>query len=153
MLEYQVNKFPLEEIIKTVNRLILTGKYLTIKSLGIMHFSFIPYSLSIGFSFGGVLAQMLAARLWLLPLYENSLPNAMESFIYFNTATFTDKLTSNLICITFGQPLIQSDLLTHVAEIFPDFKNNVHAIGSDHDSFSTIVEKVDCLTYTDDQQV
>ena len=78
---------------------------------------------------------MLAAHLWLLPL------------------TNMDKLTSNLICITFGQPLIQSDLLTHVAEIFPDFKKNVHEIGSDHDSFPTIVEKVDCLTSTDDQQV
>ena len=88
-----------------------------------------------GFSFGGVLAQMLAAHLWLLPL------------------TNTDKLTSNLICITFGQPLIRSDLLTHVAEIFPDFKKNVHAIGSDNDSFPAIIEKVDCLTSTDDQQV
>ena len=151
MFECQVDKFPLEKVIKTVNRLVLTGKYSTLGIL--MHFSFISYSLSIGFSFGGVLAQMLAAHLWLLPLNENSLLNTMESFIYFNTATLGDKLTSNLICITFGQPLIKSDLLTHVAEIFPDFKNNIYVIGSDRDSFPTIVEKVDCLTYTDDQQV
>ena len=78
---------------------------------------------------------MLAAHLWLLPL------------------TNTDKLTSNLICITFGQPLIQSDLLTHVSEIFPDFRKNVYVIGSDRDSFPAITEKVDCLTTTDDQQV
>lgn len=73
---------------------------------------------------------MLAAQLWLLP------------------HTHTDQLMSNVICITFGQPLIQSDLLTNVAECFPDFKDNVHAIGSEADGFPYIMEKLDQLTFT-----
>ena len=85
---------------------------------------------NLGFSFGGVLAQMLAAQLWLLP------------------QTHTDQLMSNVICITFGQPLIQSDLLTHVAESFPDFKDNVHAIGSEVDGLPYIMEKLDHLIFT-----
>lgn len=83
-----------------------------------------------GFSFGGVLAQMLAAHLWLLP------------------HTHTDQLMSNVICITFGQPLIKSDLLTHVAESFPAFKQNVHVIGLEDDSFPSIMEKLDHLIFT-----
>ena len=82
----------------------------------------------VGFSFGGVLAQMVAAQLWLLP------------------HTNIDQLMSNVICITFGQPLVQSLLLTHVAESYPDFRNNVHAIGLKDDKFPSIVEKVDSLT-------
>ena len=75
---------------------------------------------------------MLAAQLWLLP------------------QTSTSQLMSNVICITFGQPLIQSDLLTHVAESFPDFKNNVHAICLEDDSFPSIMEKLDSLTSTNE---
>ena len=84
----------------------------------------------IGFSFGGVLAQMVAAQLWLLP------------------HTRTDQLMSNVICITFGQPLVQSLLLTHVAESYPDFKNSIHAIGLKNDNLPTIMEKIDSLTIT-----
>ena len=80
---------------------------------------------SIGFSFGGVLAQMLAAQLWLLP------------------HTHTDQLTSNVICITFGQPLIQSDLLTHVAD--PEFCKSVHAVDLEDDDISSVIEKLDTL--------
>ena len=71
---------------------------------------------------------MVAAQLWLLP------------------HTQTEQLRSNVICITFGQPLVQSLLLTHVAESYPDFRNNVHAIGLQDDKFPSIVEKVDSLT-------
>ena len=73
---------------------------------------------------------MVAAQLWLLP------------------HTRTDQLMSNVICITFGQPLIQSLLLTHVAESYPDFKNSVHAIGLKDDNFLSIVEKIDSQTIT-----
>ncbi len=71
---------------------------------------------------------MVAAQLWLLP------------------HTRTDQLMSNVVCITFGQPLVRSLLLTHVAESYPDFRNNVHAIGLKDDNFPTILEKVDSLT-------
>ena len=76
------------------------------------------------------MAQMVAAQLWLLP------------------HTRTDQLMSNVICITFGQPLIQSLLLTHVAESYPDFKNSIHAIGLKNDNLPTIMEKIDALTVT-----
>ena len=82
-----------------------------------------------GFGFGGVLAQMLVARLWLLPLID------------------VDQLTSNVVCITFGQPLIQSEHLSLVADIFPSFSNSVHAIGLVEDGFSSIIERLDSLTF------
>ena len=73
---------------------------------------------------------MVAAHLWLLP------------------HTRTDQLMSNVICITFGQPLIQSSLLTDVAESYPDFRDNIHAIGLKDDSFPSILEKIDSLIIT-----
>lgn len=71
---------------------------------------------------------MLAAQLWLLPQAR------------------TEELVAKVICITFGQPLIQSDLLKHVIEIYPEFGNNVHAICSDDDRFPFSVEILDSLT-------
>lgn len=75
---------------------------------------------------------MLTAQLWLQPL------------------TNTEVLKSNVICITFGQPLIQSEQLSHVSEIFPDFKDNVHAIYREGDSFPFIAEKIDSLNSTNE---
>ena len=83
-----------------------------------------------GFSFGGVLAQLLTAKLWQLP------------------QTKTEKLLSNVICITFGQPLILTDLLTQVVEIDPDFRNSIHAVCSESDSFPFNMEKLEFLAST-----
>lgn len=85
----------------------------------------------VGFCFGGVLAQMLAARLWLLP-----------------QTTDVDHLMSSVVCITFGQPLIQSETLSHVTEIFPDFRNTVHVIGLVDDKFPSVLERLDSLAMT-----
>lgn len=84
-----------------------------------------------GFSFGGVLAQMLTAQLWLQPLID------------------TEVLKSNVICITFGQPLVQSEQLSHATDIFPDFKDSIHAICLEDDSFPSIAEKLDSLNSID----
>ena len=73
------------------------------------------------------MAQMLVGQLWLLPQIN------------------TEQLMSSVICITFGQPLIQSDLLKNVVEIYPDFRNNVHAICSSNDNFPLLVETLDSL--------
>lgn len=73
------------------------------------------------------MAQMLAGQLWLLP------------------QTNTEQLMSSVICITFGQPLIRSDLLMNVAEIYPDFRNNVHAICLSSDNFPLLIEMLDPL--------
>ena len=81
-----------------------------------------------GFSFGGVLAQMLAAKLWQLPQVSIA------------------QLKSNVLCITFGQPLLKSNLITKAAELFPVYKNTVHAICSENDNFPSIIEKLDSLT-------
>ena len=70
---------------------------------------------------------MLAAHLWLLP------------------HTHTDQLTSSVICITFGQPLIQSDLLRHVDEFYPGFRQTVHAVGLAEDNLLSAIEKLDVL--------
>ena len=70
---------------------------------------------------------MLAAQLWFQP------------------QTHTDQLTSSVICITFGQPLIQSDLLHHVDEIYPGFRETVHAVGLAKDDLLSAIEKLDTL--------
>lgn len=70
---------------------------------------------------------MLAGQLWLLP------------------QTNTEQLMSSVICITFGQPLIHSNLLRNVVEIYPDFRNNVHAICSSNDNFPLLIETLDPL--------
>ena len=70
---------------------------------------------------------MLTAQLWLQPL------------------TDPETLKSKVICIAFAQPLVQSEQLSHVAGIFPDFKDNVHAICQENDHFPSIVENLDSL--------
>lgn len=71
---------------------------------------------------------MLAARLWQLPQIS------------------TAQLKSSIFCITFGQPLIKSTLITQAADLFPDYKNTVHAISSENDTLPSIIEKLDTLT-------
>ena len=70
---------------------------------------------------------MLSAQLWQLPQLHS------------------DQLMSNLLCITFGVPDIQSQLLTRVAEVFPDFKSNIHTLRMDNDSIPFILEKLDSI--------
>ena len=70
---------------------------------------------------------MLAAQLWQLP------------------NIYSDHLIPNLICITFGQPFIQSELISEVAESFPDFPKNVHAVRMEKDSIPFIIGKLDAV--------
>lgn len=74
---------------------------------------------------------MLAAKLWKLP------------WIYSN------QLISNLICITFAQPFIQSELINSVAETFPDFLQNVHALRIQNDSIPFVLGKLEAITCSD----
>lgn len=71
---------------------------------------------------------MLAAQLWQLPQLNS------------------DQLMSNLLCITFGEPLIQSELIIKVAEVFPDFKGNVHAIYKNQDNIPFLMEQLDSIS-------
>jgi hypothetical protein len=131
VIENQIKKFPilyLENVINTVSRVIITGTYTFNAFVHIYLTSTLYY---VGFCIGGVLAQMLTARLWLLP-----------------QTTDMDHLMSSVVCITFGQPMVQSEMLSHVAEIFPDFRNNVHAIELVDDNSPSILERLDSLAST-----
>ena len=136
MFENQIEKFRmlyLENVVETVNRVVITGICtFNIAFCCTRNITSTPILILcvVGFCFGGVLAQMLAAHLWLLP------------------QTDADHLMSRVVCITFGQPMIQSEQLSHVAAIFPDFGNNVHTIGLVDDSFPCVIERLDFLAPT-----
>ena len=73
------------------------------------------------------MAHMLTAQLWQLPQISS------------------DQLISNLICITFAEPFVHSVLLERVAESFPDFPKNVHALRMEKDSIPFILGKLDAI--------
>jgi len=68
----------------------------------------LPY-LYIGFSFGGLIAVAIAAKIWNLP--HVSMQNLRR-----------------LKCITFGQPQIRMMSVEQVVDRFPEFVESVHAL-------------------------
>ena len=69
-----------------------------------------------GFSFGGVLATCVAAKLWC---------KALDSQL----------LKRNLCCITFGQPIITVSTVAAVANTFPDLNSILHLVYDKEDTF------------------
>ncbi len=63
-----------------------------------------------GFSFGGLLAKAVAARMWREPLLS------------------VESLQENLACITLGAPMITLPVVTMAMEEAPQFGNTVHSI-------------------------
>ncbi|MCG8622688.1 MAG: hypothetical protein MJE68_11930, partial [Proteobacteria bacterium] len=106
--------------------LIITGNDMIIITTKILN-NIIFYYKNSGFSLGGVLAHMLTAQLWQLPQISSN------------------QLISNLICITFAEPFVHSVLLERVAESFPDFPKNVHALRMEKDSIPFILGKLDAI--------
>ena len=81
-------------------------------------FSFLYF---VGFSFGGMLACYTAANLW------------KKSFIS------GDVLEKNVICITFGQPLIPIPYVEEAIKDFPQFEATIHAVYDKDDFFPRVL--------------
>lgn len=89
-----------------------------------------------GFSFGGMLACYVAATLW------------KKSFIS------GDVLEKNVVCITFGQPLIAIPFVEEVIKDFPQFEATIHAIYDKDDFFPRVLYyySVGCKHYFESNQ-
>ena len=77
--------------------------------------------LYLGFSFGGLLACCCAARLW------------KES------CTRIETLERSVMCITFGQPLIDIPYVQDTIKNCPTFENNIHSIYDKEDVFPKLL--------------
>ena len=87
--------------------------------------SCLPY-LYIGFSFGGLIAVAIAAKIWKLP--DVSMQNLRR-----------------LKCITFSQPQIRMTLVEQVVDRFPEFVESVHALYLENDSLPRVMALLDRL--------
>lgn len=75
----------------------------------------------IGFSFGGMLACCNAARLWK------------------ETCIGVDVLEKNVICITFGQPLVAIPYVQETIKKYAKFENTIHSICDQEDIFPKLL--------------
>ena len=66
---------------------------------------------NLGFSFGGMLASCVSARLW------QNMTTADQAF-----------LLQHVICITFGQPFLQIKMVQEEIQICPKFEQSIHSI-------------------------
>ena len=99
-----------------------------------MHFLFINFEMydniiiiilwhcdnCVGFSFGGMLACYVAANLW------------RKSFIS------GDVLEKNVLCITFGQPLITIPYVEEAIKDFPALESTIHCVYDKEDFFTRV---------------
>ena len=65
--------------------------------------------MDVGFSFGGMLACCVAARLW-------------------QSTTDQDVLLQRVICITFGQPFLHIKMVEDQIRICPKFEKSIHSV-------------------------
>ena len=87
--------------------------------------------ITIGFSFGGMLACCVAANLW------------KTSHISATT------LEQSVVCITFGQPLIKMKFFQEVAKDYPQLEKTIHSIFWKEDMIPQILRYfgIGCLNY------
>ena len=83
----------------------------------------LPY-LYIGFSFGGLIAVAIAAKIWNLP--HVSVQNLRR-----------------LKCVTFGQPQIRMMLVEQVVDRVPEFVECIHALYLENDSVPHVMASLD----------
>ena len=83
------------------------------------------YILTTGFSFGGLLANCVTAMVWNMPYISSNL------------------LKENLICITFGKPLVSIKLAQSVAQRRPDISSTIHSIQMEGDSVPYLMRFLD----------
>ena len=78
-----------------------------------------------GFSFGGLLAAALTARVWETPYFPAVL------------------LKQNLICITFGQPHVTVPMLESVAAQNPELASCIHSFYCEDDPVPRLLRVLD----------
>ena len=85
----------------------------------------------VGFSFGGMLACCVAANLW------------EETYVNIDT------LQKNVICITFGQPMINIPFVQEAIKHFPQLRNTIHLIYDKEDIFPLVFRyfSIGCIHY------
>ena len=90
----------------------------------------------LGFSFGGMLACYVAANLWKMSFISG------------------DLLEKNVICITFGQPLIPVPYVEEAIKDFPQFETTIHAVYDKDDFFPRVLYyyNVGCQHHYDSNQ-
>ena len=81
--------------------------------------------LTIGFSFGGLLANCVTAMVWSLPYISSNL------------------LKENLACITFGKPPVSIELAQSVAQRRPDISSTIHSIQMEDDLVPSLMSFLD----------
>lgn len=91
---------------------------------------------SVGYSFGGMLACYVAANLW------------KRSFIS------GDVLQKNVLCITFGQPLVAIPFVEEAIKDFPQFEATIHVVYDKDDLFPRVLRYfgVGCQHYYNSSQ-
>lgn len=96
----------------------------------------IKYFEHLGFSFGGMLACYVAANLWKMSFISG------------------DVLEKNVVCITFGQPLIPIPYVEEAIKNFPQFEATIHAVYDKDDFFPRVLYyyNVGCKHYYDSNQ-
>lgn len=77
-----------------------------------------------GFSFGGMLACCVAARLW-------------------HSTTDRDVLLQRVICITFAQPFLKIKMIEEEIEICPQFEKSIHSIFNKDDLVPLMIRCLD----------
>lgn len=83
---------------------------------------FIPHAcMHAGFSFGGMLACYNAARLWK------------------ETCISVDILEKNVVCITFGQPMLAIPYVDKTIASYTKFEATIHAIYDQEDVFPKLL--------------
>ena len=82
-------------------------------------------TLMTGFSFGGLLASAVAARVWNTPYISS------------------DLLKNNMTCVTFGQPHVVVDIIQEVARKWSEMVTTIHAIFVNEDQFPSLMGLLD----------
>ena len=101
-------------------------KFFLYKNLhGVLLLSLILYNCFLGFSFGGLLANTVAAQVWDLPYLS------------------ADLLKENLACITFGQPHVTLQIVQKVAMQRPELTATIHAVYSQDDCVPQLMRLLD----------
>ena len=88
-----------------------------------------------GFSFGGLLAFAVAARVWDTPYISS------------------DLLKDNMTCVTFGQPHVVVDIMQRVAKRRSEMVTTINAIFVDEDQVPSLMGLLDECWSDKGQQV
>ncbi len=83
----------------------------------------VQHNIFTGFSFGGLLASYVTATLW------------KESCIH---VPITD-LQKNVVCVTYGQPLVKVPLVEHVVKCYEHFQDTVYHVYDKEDTFPRVL--------------